>query len=388
MASYKAEFLSHYYEGRLRPRHAYAFGLIHRWAQLASRAPTLVNFLTHTPGLRSIAKALAGMAPQRSIPAFAPKTFKAWFAARSPRNFWGPPVVLFADTFNNHFHPEVARAAVEVLEHAGFRVTVPAPDMCCGRPLYDYGMLNRAKAWLEDILIKLDLFIKTGIPIVVLEPSCCAVFRDELLDLFPNNENAKRLSQQVCTLGEFLRHHASEYKPPQLGGKALMHGHCHQKAIMGIDCERQVLESMGLEVELPDSGCCGMAGSFGFEAGQTYDVSVKCGERALLPRVRQAREQDLIIADGFSCRTQIEQGTRRRALHLAQVLKLALLEEKQNPRDERPEAFFEHDRRTEFIAANTRLLAFAGGAALAVFVACTLFSRNARKENPRKSAHG
>ncbi len=369
MATYKAEFLSHYYEGRLRPRHAYAFGLIHRWARLASLAPTVVNFLTQTPGLRTLAKALAGMAPQRHVPAFAPKTFKAWFAARPPRNVGGSSVVLFADTFNNYFHTDVAKSAVEVLEDAGFRLLVPSEDMCCGRPLYDYGMLDRAKDWLADILSKLHHAIQTGIPIVVLEPSCCAVFRDELTDLFPTNENAKRLSRLVCTLGEFLRHHAPAYRLPQLRRKALLHGHCHHKAIMGIECEQQVLKAMGLELETLESGCCGMAGSFGFESGETYDVSIKCGERVLLPTVRQASNRDLIIADGFSCRTQIEQGTHREALHLAQVLKLALQEGEKGPREERPEANFQRRRRAEFHTANMRMLGALAGVSLATLLA-------------------
>jgi FAD/FMN-containing dehydrogenase/Fe-S oxidoreductase len=375
MATYKAEFLSHYYKGRLRPRHAYAFGLIHRWARLASVAPTLVNFVTQTPGLRTIAKTLAGMASQRSVPPFAPKSFKAWFAARAPRNLEKASVVLFADTFNNYFHTEVAKAAVGVLENAGFRVRVPPEAMCCGRPLYDYGMLDRARQWLAEIMLKLDRYIEAGIPIVVLEPSCCAVFRDELTNLFPHNENARRLSQQVCTLGEFLRHHTPGYKAPSLRRRALLHGHCHQKAIMGIDCEQQVLKAMGLDVEVIQSGCCGMAGSFGFEVGEPYNVSVKCGEQVLLPAVREARDEDLIIADGFSCKTQIEQGTHRQALHLAQVLQLALREGQTGPSGERPEARFQRERNAEFHAANVRVLSTIAGVSLAALLAWAIVGR-------------
>jgi FAD/FMN-containing dehydrogenase/Fe-S oxidoreductase len=324
MATYKAEFLSHYHEGRMRPRQAYAFGLIHTWARLASLAPTLVNFVNHTPLLRGVAKWVTGMAPQRTIPHFAPQTFKEWFAARPEHNLNSSPVVLFADTFNNYFHADVAKAAVEVLEHAGFRVVVPKQDMCCGRPLYDYGMLTQAKSWLEDILFKLRPQIETSTPMVVLEPSCCAVFRDELMNLYPNNADAKRLYERTFTLAEFLRRYAPNYRVPQLHRRALVHGHCHHKAVMGLEAEREVLQAMGLDFKVPDSGCCGMAGSFGFERGEKYDVAMKCGERVLLPQVRQASDEDLIIADGFSCKTQIEQGSDRRALHLAQVLQLAL----------------------------------------------------------------
>jgi FAD/FMN-containing dehydrogenase/Fe-S oxidoreductase len=380
MATYKAEFLSHYYQGRLRPRHAYAFGLIHVWSRLAGLAPALVNFFTQTRGLRTIAKRLAGMAPQRDVPPFAPQSFKAWFAQRPSRHVDKPPVLLFADTFNNYFHTDVARAAVEVLEHAGFKVMVPAGDMCCGRPLYDYGMLNLAKAWLEDILMKLKPVVQAGVPLVVLEPSCCAVFRDELKELLPNDPDAQRLSKQTCTLGEFLRQHAPYYQVPHLRRRALLHGHCHHKAIMGIDCEQQVLKAMGLDLELPESGCCGMAGSFGFEPGATYEVSVKCGERVLLPAVRAANGSDLIIADGFSCKTQIEQSTERRGLHLAQVLQLAIRHGECGPKDERPEDSYVRERRAEFQAANKRaLVTVAGFAATGLLAWMLLRARAARK---------
>ncbi len=383
MATYKAEFLSHYYEGRLRPRHAYAFGLIHLWSRLASLAPTLVNFVTQTPGLRALAKWGAGMAPQRAIPPFAPQSFKEWFGARPLRNLGAPPVVLFADTFNNYFHTDVARAAVDVLEAAGFQVLVPMQDMCCGRPLYDYGMLRQAKSRLADILLKLRPSIEAGTPMVVLEPSCCAVFRDELTNLYPNNVDAKRLSEQTFTLGEFLHQHAPDYKVPQLHRRALVHGHCHHKAVMGIDGEQEVLKAMGLDFKVLDSGCCGMAGSFGFEPGALYDVSIKCGERVLLPEVRQAKEEELIIADGFSCKTQIEQGTERRALHLAQVLQLALQEGERGPLGERPETQFVRQREAEFRAANIRTAIGMAGVAAAGLLAWGWLGRRSNSPQAR-----
>ncbi|HEV2391502.1 MAG TPA: FAD-binding and (Fe-S)-binding domain-containing protein [Verrucomicrobiae bacterium] len=375
MATYKAEFLSHYYEGRLRPRHAYAFGLVHIWSRLAGVAPTLVNLFTQTPVLRAFAKWGAGMAPQRSIPLFAPQSFKEWFRARRPQNRQAPPVLLFADTFNNYFHTSVAKAAVEVLENAGFRAVVPMQDMCCGRPLYDYGMLTQAKSWLADILCKLRPQIEAGTPMVVLEPSCCAVFRDELTNIYPNNADAKRLHERTFTLAEFLRRYAPDYPVPQLHRHALVHGHCHHKAVMGIQAEQEVLKAMGLDFKVLDSGCCGMAGSFGFEKGDPYEVSIKCGERVLLPEVRNAVSEDLIIADGFSCKTQIEQGTDRRALHLAQVLQLALREGSQGPQGQRPEERFERERQAEFRAAHIRTAAKLGGVAVAGLLACALLRR-------------
>jgi len=322
IATYKAEFLSHYYEGRLRPVNAYALGLIHWWARLASRMPGLTNFFTQTPLLRDAMKAAADIAPERSIPAFAKETFKQWFRERGPRNQYKPPVILWPDTFNNHFHPETAKAAVEVLEDAGFRVEVPQQPLCCGRPLYDFGMLDLAKRQLRQILDALAPQIREGVPIVGLEPSCVAVFRDEMANLLPNEENSRRLRGQVFTLGEFLER--EDYQPPKLERKAVVHGHCHHKAIMGMGDEEKVLEKLGLDYELLDSGCCGMAGSWGYEKGEHYDVSIKVGERVLLPAVRSADKDALILTDGFSCRSQIKETTDRRALHLAQVLQMAL----------------------------------------------------------------
>ncbi|HVT11477.1 MAG TPA: FAD-binding and (Fe-S)-binding domain-containing protein [Fimbriimonadaceae bacterium] len=324
MATYKSEFLAHYYEGRRRPRHAYAFGFIQVWARLASLAPGFVNLVAHTPGLGAAAMRVAGMAPQRRMPRFAPYTFRSWWARRSKRNAGKPRVILWADTFNNHFHPTTAQAAVEVLEHAGFQVEVPKAHLCCGRPLYDYGFLRQAKVYLRKILDSLRAEIRRGDKVVVLEPSCCSVFRDELVNLFPGDEDAKRLSQQVFLLSEFLNCQAPGYRPPKLNGRALVHGHCHHKALMSMDDEKELLAKMGMEIDEPQSGCCGMAGAFGFEAGEHYDVSIKCGERVLLPEVRSAPSDGLIVADGFSCREQVTQETDRTPLHLSQVIKMAI----------------------------------------------------------------
>jgi FAD/FMN-containing dehydrogenase/Fe-S oxidoreductase len=321
VATYKAEFLSHYYEGRLRPARAYAYGLVDRWARVASLAPGMANLLTQTPVLAALAKLVLGMAPQRRIPALAPCTFKQWFR-RHPLPSGGAPVVLFGDTFNNHFLPHTAEAAVEVLEAAGFRPQVPMQPLCCGRPLYDFGMLDRAKIYLQQVMTALRPRIEAGIPIVVLEPSCASVFRDELRNLFPGNELAVRLSQSVFLLSEFLERHAPGFAP-QLPRQAVVHGHCHHKSILRFDDEARVLRRIGIDANVLDSGCCGMAGPFGFEA-EKYDVSMACGERVLLPEVRRADPAALIVADGFSCREQIAQATNRRALHLAEVLQMAL----------------------------------------------------------------
>ena len=323
MATYKAEFLAHYFKNRLRPRSAYAFGLIPWWSRVASFLPQVINFFTQTPMLREVAKLVAGMAPQRQIPTFAPQTFTSWFRQRGVRNADKPQVLLWPDTFNNYFHPTTAQASVAVLEAVGYQVVIPSQSLCCGRPLYDYGVLDLAKHQLRNILSALQPQIAAGIPLVGLEPSCTAIFRDELINLFPHDEDAKRLHQQTFTLSEFLTKNAREYQFLPLHGRALVQRHCHHQAVMGYEADEAVLAKLGLDYDILDSGCCGMAGSFGFEKDH-YEVSIKCGERALLPAVRNAALETLIIADGFSCREQIAQNTDRHALHLAQVLQRAL----------------------------------------------------------------
>ena len=340
VATYKAEFLSHYYEGRVRPLNAYAFGNIDLWARLTSNAPGLVNLTTQLPFLREITKLIAGIPLERQIPPLVPATFKSWFrkarggrirpsreakrACDSPQESDAPEVLLWADTFNNYFQPQTARAAVEVLETAGYRVLVPQANLCCGRPLYDFGMLDRAERLLLEILDTLEPEIEAGIPVVGLEPSCVAVFRDELINLFPRDERAQALSRQTFLLSEFLEQELGPNASlPQINRKALLHGHCHHKSIMKMTAEESLLRRIGVDFQSPAPGCCGMAGSFGFEHDK-FEVSAAIGELELLPAVRQAPPDWLIIADGFSCREQIAQGTGRHALHLAEVLQMLL----------------------------------------------------------------
>jgi FAD/FMN-containing dehydrogenase/Fe-S oxidoreductase len=323
MPTLKAEFLSHHYAGRLRPRPAYAFGLIDQAARLASKLPAVSNFFTQTPPFDRAFKLAADVHPERKIPPFAPVTLKSWFASRPSPDGGGKRVILWADTFTNYLEPEVGIAAVEALEQAGFQVVVPSGHLCCGRPLYDYGMLDLAESYLRKVLDKLRTDIRAGTPVVGVEPSCVAVFKDELVQLWPNDEDARRLSKQTHHFSEFMTNHADGWEPPTLQRKALLHGHCHHKATGGIDPEKELLEKLGVEVEELDAGCCGMAGGWGYESGH-YDVSIACGERVLLPAVRAAEPDTLIVANGFSCREQISQTTGRTALHIAQVLKMAL----------------------------------------------------------------
>ncbi|MGA7571885.1 MAG: FAD-linked oxidase C-terminal domain-containing protein [Candidatus Aquilonibacter sp.] len=371
MATYKAEFLSHYYEHKRRPISAYAFGLIYWWARLASLAPRVVNALTHTPGLRDIAKMVVSMAPERSIPLFAPQTFRAWFAQRPLHNVGKQQVMLWPDTWNNHFHTTTAQAAVEVLEDAGFAVIVPTAQLCCGRPLYDYGMLDLAKTMLQEILESLRPQIRDGICIVGLEPSCVSVFRDEMTNLLGSDEDARRLKEQTFLLTEFLAKKAPEYAPPPLHRKALVQEHCHHKAILDRSGESKLFDALELDYEMPDTGCCGMAGPFGFDAAH-YEVSMAIGERALLPKVRAADPRTIIVADGFSCREQISQTTDRQALHPAQVLKMALDDRGKELDDALPELRFMPRIRAESARAalhgTLALAALAGAVTLVAFM--------------------
>jgi Fe-S oxidoreductase len=232
-------------------------------------------------------------------------------------------------------------------------------------------MLGHAKRLFENVLLTLDQEITDGVPMVVPEPSCCASFRDELTQMLPHDQQAQRLAKQTFSLGEFLQKYAPDAELPQLARKALVQKHCHHQSVMGFDAEKEVLERLGVDADLPDTGCCGLAGSWGFER-EKYDVSMECGERVLFPKVREASPETVIVADGFSCRTQIEQGTERRAVHLAQLIRGGSPDGPQLP-GERPERVFEGTpagqqtpgvRRTAVTAAAFTAAAVAAGAAV------------------------
>jgi FAD/FMN-containing dehydrogenase/Fe-S oxidoreductase len=315
MASYKAEFLAHHYEGGHRPLSHYAFGRIDLWAHIASFTPGLVNAINNAPIIAPFIKSLLHIHPNRTLPRFAkPFTRRPRLAQPTASS----DVFLWADTFNNYFHPATMQAAHQVLTSAGFNVSLPNEHLCCGRPLYDFGMLSTAKQYLLKILHSLQPQIEAGTPIVVLEPSCASVFRDELTNLLPHEPRAAKLAAQTYLLSEFLVKFAPTYQPPKLTGKIIVHGHCHHRATMNMSAEMAILRQTGAEVKLLDSGCCGMAGPFGFEKDK-YEVSQKLGERVLLPAIRLNSEAT-IIADGFSCCEQITQNTTTRPKHLAEVL--------------------------------------------------------------------
>ena len=313
MATYKAEFRSQHYKGRLRPRAAYSMGQIQRWARMAEYVPGLANIFANT----SLAKWVAGISPKRDMPPFAKQSFRRWFKKRGKSVAGGRRVMLWPDTFNNHFKPQTAIAATQVLELLGFDVVIPERPLCCGRPLYDWGYIDQAKGLWRQTLDTLRPEIEAGTPLVGLEPACLSAFRDELPDLFPDNRLAKRLAEQSLFLTEFLER--GDYALPRIGGNALVQFHCHHHAVIKPTAEKKILDRLGLDYEVMASGCCGMAGSFGFEKDK-YDVSMTAGERVLLPKVREAAEGTVILANGFSCREQIEQGTQRKARHIAELI--------------------------------------------------------------------
>jgi FAD/FMN-containing dehydrogenase/Fe-S oxidoreductase len=324
MATYKAEFLAHHYAGRLRPMAHYALGWLPLWARVARRAPRLVNTLLHTPVLARLGKKVAGIDEHRDPPAFATETFQDWWRRqnRKPAAPGDPDtVVLWPDTFTNHFDPHIARAAVDVLEDAGFTVAVPLEPLCCGLTWISTGQLGTARRRIQETVAALRPWIEAGHLVVGLEPSCAAVFRSDAPELLPDDEDVARLRTRFVTLAEALAHHAPRpWQPASHDRTAIVQAHCHQHAVLGFDADLDVMRRAGIDATRLDAGCCGLAGNFGFEAGH-YEVSMACAEQALLPAVRAAGPDTLIIADGFSCRTQIEQArTGRRAIHLAEAL--------------------------------------------------------------------
>ena len=332
MATYKAEFLAHHYAGRVRPAAHYSMGWLPVIARLVTAVPGLagiVNLAGRTPGISFLTKRAGGIDPRRDLPRFAPHRFAAWYARRR-RARSGRRVILWPDTFSNNFHPEVAKAAVSVLERAGFAVDVPTRPMCCGLTWISTGQLGVAQRVLSRTIKALLPDLRAGVPIVVLEPSCAAVFRADAAELL-GSDDARLLAKQTRTLAELLLE--AGWRPGGLleglsregeggarSGRAIAQVHCHQHAIMGFDADTEILRRAGVDVDVLDTGCCGLAGNFGFERGH-FEVSAACADRGLWPAARAAEPETAILADGFSCRTQLAAGrTGREGLHLAQLL--------------------------------------------------------------------
>jgi Fe-S oxidoreductase len=336
MAAYKSEFLAQRYRGRPHPLHHYIFGFADRLARYGSLAPALTNAILTGPLTSPLIKRIAGVARERQLPRLAPKSFQK--ARNSSTNLVqeaAPPqvaweektgdfpqsVLLWPDTWNNYYHPQSLLAAETVLSLVGFRVETPRGHICCGRPLYDFGLLSAARSYLAQVLRRMAPQIDAGLPFVFLEPSCASVFKDELLELFPSDPRAKRLSDQVWLFADFLAARAPGFVSGRLdGAHILLHGHCHHKAVFGgPGSEIALLRQAGAAVELIQAGCCGMAGPFGFEADK-FEVSKAIANQGLLPAVQSASPTTIVVADGFSCREQIDQLAHTKALHFAEVL--------------------------------------------------------------------
>jgi FAD/FMN-containing dehydrogenase/Fe-S oxidoreductase len=331
MASYKAEFLSHYHQakaaggsGKNRPRQAWVMGRIGDWVPLAMLAPRLLNFLTRAPLIGKLGKRMAGIAPDRTLPQFAARSFRSTYRAR-PLQVGRPQVLLWVDTFSDHFDTDIAQAAVQVLAHAGFDAVLPGKRLCCGRPLYDFGFLDAARERLESVLTQLISTLDVGatgpVAVVGLEPGCMSVFRDELVKLFPNDPRASRLRDATFLLGDFLV--AKNYTPASLPVNVVVHTHCHQRSLFASQAEATLLTRMKATYTLLDSGCCGMAGSFGFNPNHAQ-LSRDIGELALFPALRKMPAGSVVLTNGFSCREQIHQALGIKTLHLAQLLRTAL----------------------------------------------------------------
>jgi FAD/FMN-containing dehydrogenase/Fe-S oxidoreductase len=316
MATYKAEVLYQRYRRRPRPPSHYSLGWLPRWARLASRAPGLANAVLRTPGLAGLAKRAGGIDTRRPLPRFAPQTFRAWFAAR-PGTRQGTPVLLWVDTFTDYFTPEVGRAAVRVLEAAGYAVDIPAEPVCCGLTWISTGQLDGARRQLRRTLAALDPAVRAGTPVVGLEPSCTAVLRGDITELLPDDPRAGKVRAATRTLAELLAGD-DRWAPPDLAGvRAVAQPHCHHHAVMGWHADSALLARAGADVTAV-GGCCGLAGNFGVERGH-YEVSRAVAETALLPAVRAAGDA-VVLADGFSCRTQLDQLAGVSGVHLAQLL--------------------------------------------------------------------
>ena len=320
MTAYKSEYLAQRYKGHLHPLHHYIFGFADRLARMGSLTPALTNLMLTGPITSPLIKHIVGVAQQRQLPRLAAKSYRD-SRSQAAEELAPPQVVLWADTWNNYYHPQTLAAAESVLTQAGFQVRVSKTPVCCGRALYDFGLLDTARSYLTNVFDHMAPEIEAGLPFIFLEPSCASVFKDEALELFPNDPRAQKLSKQVWLLSDWLAAKAPEWVTGRLAGaKVLIHGHCHHKAVFGgPGNEIALLKKAGAEVELINSTCCGMAGPFGFEADK-FELSKTIANLNLLPAVEAASAETTIVADGFSCREQIQQLGHREALHFAEML--------------------------------------------------------------------
>jgi Fe-S oxidoreductase len=317
MAAYKAEVLHQSYRRRIRPRSHYALGQLPRWADVAARMPRLANAMMRSPLGARLAKWTAGVDQRRDLPAFAAHTFREMWASRRGAPSGGQPVALWVDSFTDHFAPDVALAAVAVLEDAGYSVQVPADDTCCGLTWITTGQLDAARRIVGATVAALAPLAEAGVPIVGLEPSCTAVLRGDAQELL-DDPQAEAVARATTTLAELLAR-TPGWRPPDLRGLTVVaQPHCHHASVLGWSADERLLRDAGATVTRL-GGCCGLAGNWGVERGH-HDVSVRIAEQHLLPAVRDLPADGVVLADGFSCRTQLDQLADRRGIHLAQLL--------------------------------------------------------------------
>lgn len=316
MATYKSETLHRRYRGRMRPLDHYVLGRLPQWLAAAARAPGLVNRLATAKALSHTGLRAAGLDPRRPIPALARRSFRRTW--RQPPPDGNPGVLLWLDTFTDAFDPEIATTAVELIESLGHPVRIPDRRVCCGLTLISTGQLDAARKRLRATVEALAPQVAAGGTVVGLEPSCVAALRDDLPRLLPDDPRALSVAAAVRTLSEFLESQPTWQPPDRTGQTVLVQPHCHQHAVLGFAADRRVLERTGAKV-IEITGCCGLAGNFGMQRGH-YDVSVAVAENGMLPALRAAAEETILLADGFSCRTQAEQLAGRRFRHLAQFL--------------------------------------------------------------------
>lgn len=324
MATYKSEVLHRRYRHRPRPLDHYVLGRLPSWLALGTRMPRLFNAVSglgplRRPGLRAV-----GIDPRREVPRLADKSFRAMWAERTaetsdaPSAHGTPEVMLWIDTFTDAFEPEIAWAAVQLIESLGHRVRIPRRRVCCGLTWISTGQLDGARKRLRATLTALDEHVRAGGVVVGLEPSCTAVLRSDLVELLPGDPRAAATAAAVRTLAEFLEQQPGWQPPDRSGERVLVEPHCHQHAVTGFDADRRILRRAGAEVT-EITGCCGLAGNFGMQSGH-YDISVAVAENGLLPALRAADSDTPFLADGFSCRTQAAQLAGRTGRHLAQFL--------------------------------------------------------------------
>ncbi|MEN6521025.1 MAG: FAD-binding and (Fe-S)-binding domain-containing protein [Armatimonadota bacterium] len=325
MAKYKAEYLAQYYDIHGIPAKTRAYGCIDSLAAMGSIAPWLANWMTSGP-FEGLIKRIAGVHPDRKLPTLARRSFRKEFSRNHVKRTDKPHVILLDDAFNSYFKPETLMAGVEVLERAGFDVILPPKPVSCARAFISKGMLKHARSRQEHLVDILAPMVEQGMKIVGLEPSEVLTLRDEMPCL-AKDRRANTVAEAAFTLEEFLVEYAKDYRPGRLEGHALVHGHCHQKAITGVEPLKKILSRVdGLTFTILDSGCCGMAGAFGYEK-EHYEISRLIGERVLLPAVRSLPSEDYVVADGFSCRSQIADFcSGRKALHIAELLMMAKID--------------------------------------------------------------